>query len=106
MPTSTATTRQRQAIFFPPDAADRRAPWIRRLAELGADVNARRTFGRPDHGQGVTALHLAAQSGRAEAVETLRELGADPSVRDALHGGTPAGWARHGCHPELAERLD
>jgi ankyrin repeat protein len=53
----------------------------------------------------VTALHLAAQSGRAEAVETLLELGADPAICDDIHGGTPAGWAQHGCHPELAERL-
>jgi Ankyrin repeats (3 copies) len=64
-----------------------------------------RGAGGPDHGQGVTALHLAAQSGRVEAVETLLELGADPTIRDALHDGTPAGWARHGCHPGLAERL-
>jgi hypothetical protein len=36
---------------------------------------------------------------------TLLELGADPTIRDALHGGSASGWARHGCHPELAERL-
>jgi len=53
----------------------------------------------------VTALHLAAQSGQAAAVETLLELGADPTIRDAVHGGTPAGWAQFGCHPALAERL-
>jgi len=53
----------------------------------------------------VTALHLAAQSGQAEAVATLLELGADPTIRDAIHGGTPAGWARYGNHPELADRL-
>ena len=44
-------------------------------------------FGGPDHGEGVTALHLAAQSGRGEAVEALLELGADPSDPDELHGG-------------------
>jgi len=86
-------------------ACNGRVAAIRRLVELGADVNERGTFGGPDHGQGVTALHLAAQAGRSDAVETLLELGADPTIRDALHGGTPAGWARHGGHPELARRL-
>jgi len=86
-------------------ALDLLAEYELRLVELGADVNGRGTFGGPDHGDGVTALHLAAQSGRAEAVEALLELGADPGIRDALHGGTPAGWARFGCHPALAEWL-
>ena len=86
-------------------ASNGRVAAVRRLVELGADVNGRGTFGGPDHGQGVTALHLAAQSGQAESVETLLELGADPTIQDDLHGGTPAGWARHGSHPELAERL-
>jgi ankyrin repeat protein len=78
---------------------------VRRLVELGADVDARGTFGGPDHGEGVTALHLAAQAGQAEAVETLLELGADRGIEDAIHAGTPAGWARFGGHPELADRL-
>ncbi len=86
-------------------AANGRVAAIRSLVALGAGVDRRGTFGGPDHGQGVTALHLAAQSGRAEAVEALLELGADPTIRDALHDGTPAGWAEHGCRPELAERL-
>jgi len=86
-------------------AANGRVAAIRHLVELCADVNGRGTFGGPDHGQGVTALHLAAQSGHADAVETLLELGTDPTIRDAMHGGTPAGWAQHGCHPELVERL-
>jgi ankyrin repeat protein len=54
----------------------------------------------------VTALHLAAQGGREHAVNTLLELGADPSLRDTLHGGDPAGWARFGGHEELAARLE
>jgi ankyrin repeat protein len=53
----------------------------------------------------VTALHLAAQSGQAAAVETLLELGADPTIQDVIHGGTPAGWARSCGHHSLAQRL-
>jgi hypothetical protein len=47
----------------------------------------------------------AAQAGRAEAVEALLDLGADPEIPDALHGGTAGGWAEFGGHPELARRL-
>jgi len=45
-------------------AANGRISAIHRLVQLGADVNRRGTFGGPNHGQGVTALHLAAQSGQ------------------------------------------
>jgi ankyrin repeat protein len=86
-------------------AANGRVASVRRLVELGADVNQRGTFGGPGHGEGVTALHLAAQSGKRDAVETLLDLGADPTIRDGLHGGDPAGWARFGGHEELAALL-
>jgi ankyrin repeat protein len=87
-------------------AVNGRVGSVRRLVGLGADVNRRGTFGGPGHGEGITALHLAAQAGRREAVEALLELGADPTIPDALHEGTPAGWARHGGHAELAELLE
>jgi ankyrin repeat protein len=87
-------------------AVNGRVGSVRRLVELGADVNRLGTFGGPDHGEGVTALHLAAQAGRQEAAEALLELGADPTIRDALHDGTAAGWARHGGHAALAELLE
>ena len=86
-------------------AANGRVAAIRKLVELGADPNQRGTFGGPDHGEGVTALHLAAQAGRRDAVEALLELGADPTLRDPLHDGDPAGWAAFGGHDELAARL-
>ena len=86
-------------------AVNGRVDSVRKLVELGADPNQRATFGGPDHGEGVTALHLAAQAGRREAVEALLELGADPTLRDALHDGDPAGWAAFGGHAELAELL-
>jgi ankyrin repeat protein len=86
-------------------AVNGHAEAVRRLANLGADPNARGTFGGPDHGEGVTALHLAAQAGRSGAVDALLELGADPTIVDALHGGDAAGWAAFGGHEALAERL-
>jgi ankyrin repeat protein len=85
--------------------ANGRVASIRKLVELGADPNRRGTFGGPDHGRAVTALHLAAQGGRAEAVDALLASGADPTIRDGLYDNTPAGWAAFGGHPELAARL-
>lgn len=73
--------------------------------ELGADPNQRGTFGGPSHGEGATAIHLAAQSGRRDAVIALLELGAHPLILDDLHRGTALGWARVGGHDELAEIL-
>jgi ankyrin repeat protein len=65
------------------------------LLDHGADVNRRATFGGPEHGEGVTALHLAAQSDHVEMARLLVERGADPSIPDAIYGSTPAGWADH-----------
>jgi ankyrin repeat protein len=78
---------------------------IRMLVELGADPNQRGTFGGPSHGDGVTAIHLAAQAGQREAVIALLELEADPLILDNIHGGNALGWARFGGHEELADIL-
>jgi ankyrin repeat protein len=86
-------------------AANGRVEAVRRLVELGADVNGRGTFGGPSHGQGVPALHVAAQAGQEETVDLLLQLGADPTIRDELYQGDAAGWAAHGCRPDLAERF-
>jgi ankyrin repeat protein len=78
---------------------------IRRLVELGADPSRKATFGGPEHGEGVTALHLAAQSGKMNAVEALLAEGADPAVADDIYESTPAGWAEHGGHASIAAHL-
>jgi ankyrin repeat protein len=78
---------------------------IRRLVELGADPSQRGTFGGPAHGEGITALHLAAQGGRIDAVRALLDAGADPTIADDLYHGTPAGWAEHAGHRKIAELL-
>ncbi len=66
------------------------------LFDHGAPMNQRATFGGPTHGEGVTALHLAAQADRTEVVALLLARGADPTLRDTLYGGTARRWAEHG----------
>ena len=86
-------------------AVNGRVDAVRELVELGADPDQRGTFGGPSHGQGVTAIHLAAQAGRRDAVVALLELGADPLILDELYGGSALGWARAGGHGELEDIL-
>ena len=86
-------------------AACGRVAAIERLVALGADVDRRGTFGGPDHGEGATALHLAAQAGHAGAARALLAAGADPSLEDRLHGGAAWSWAEFGCHAQLAAEL-
>ncbi len=69
---------------------------VRLMAERGFDVNTRR---------GRTALHEAAWAGDRALVDLLLSLGADPTIRDAEHDATPAGWAHHNQRDELAEYL-
>jgi ankyrin repeat protein len=86
-------------------AVNGRVDALRTLVALGADPDQRGTFGGPSHGQGVTAIQLAAQSGERGAVVALLELGADPLILDELHGGSALGWARSGGHGDLADVL-
>jgi ankyrin repeat protein len=72
---------------------------------MGADPSGRGTFGGPTHGEGITALHLAAQNGDVEAIHALLAGGADPSLKDALFDGTPGDWAGHFSHTAAAELL-
>jgi hypothetical protein len=72
-----------------------RSDAIRLLARIGVDVNA----GSP------TALHEAALHGHRETAELLLELGADPTRHDLAYHATPAGWADHAGHMELAAFL-
>lgn len=76
------------------------------LLEQGADVNQRSSFGGPEHGKEITALHITAQHGDLETVRVLLASGADPTIRDALYDSPPAGWAAHGGHAEMATYLE
>jgi ankyrin repeat protein len=63
------------------------------LIDHGAIVDHKATFGGPNHGQGVTALHMASQNGQVSMVKLLIERGADPSITDDLHHGNAQGHA-------------
>jgi ankyrin repeat protein len=52
-----------------------------------------------------TALHEAANRGYLEIVRLLLEQGADTTVVEPQWGGTPAGWAEHGGHLDIADLL-
>ncbi len=65
------------------------------LVDHGASVNRKATFGGSTHGEGVTALHMAAENGHLAMVQLLIETGADPATRDDLHQADAGGWARH-----------
>jgi ankyrin repeat protein len=86
-------------------AALGRTAAVRRLIELGADPSGHTAFGGPDHGVAATPLHLAAGHGALETIAALLDAGADPTLRDAAHDGTPAQWAEHAGQAEAAALL-
>jgi len=63
------------------------------LIDHGATIDLKGTFGGPTHGQGVTALHMASQSGHLSMVQMLIERGADPKIKDDLYHGDAEGAA-------------
>lgn len=77
----------------------------RGLLDHGAEVNQRAPFGGPEHGEGVTALHLAAQQGDLPMSQLLCDRGADPTVDDRIYHSTPSGWAEHGGHTGVRDYL-
>jgi ankyrin repeat protein len=56
------------------------------LIDRGAALDRKATFGGLTHGQGITALHMASQYGHLSMVRLLIERGADPAIKDDLHG--------------------
>jgi len=65
------------------------------LIEHGAAVNRKATFGGLTHGQGVTALHMAAQYGHLSLVRLLVQKGADPKIKDDLYRADAESQANH-----------
>jgi hypothetical protein len=72
------------------------------LLQKGARINA--IPGGFDYSG--TGLHYAALNGHRAMVEFLLREGADPNIRDTKVGGTPAGWADYGRHPEIKKYLE
>jgi len=75
------------------------------LLDHGAHIDRKGTFGGLTHGQGVTALHLAAQYGHMAMVRLLVERGADLSVTDDLYQSTAEGGAEYFGHTAVQEYL-
>src|SRR5208282_1402420 len=69
-------------------AACNRAEAAKWLLDHGANVSQKATFGGLTHGQGVTALHLAAQNGHMPVIKLLIERGADLYLKDDLYQST------------------
>jgi ankyrin repeat protein len=78
---------------------------VRRAVELGWDVNRAARIDVPSDQEWETGLHAAAANGDAGMVELLLGLGADPTVTDCRFDATPAQWAGHFGHDELAGLL-
>jgi peptide-methionine (S)-S-oxide reductase len=74
---------------------------LRRLIEMGVDVNAIST----DLYSHATPLHHAVSSGSLEAVRVLVEAGAQLSARDTVYNGTPLEWAEHSRGKEAYDRI-
>lgn len=80
-------------------AALRMAAGHERLAVIDDLLAAGTPVDGVDH-DGSTALHEAANYGRADSVRHLLRRGADPHRRDTTYNGTPLDWCRH-QHCEL-----
>ena len=75
------------------------------LLNHGADVNHKGTFGGLTHGQGITALHIAAQNGHMPVVKLLLERGADRSIKDDLYHATAESAAAYFGQAEVRDYL-
>jgi ankyrin repeat protein len=86
-------------------AACNRTEAVAWLLDRGANINQKGTFGGLTHGQGITALHLAAQNGHISMVRLLIERGADRSIKDDLYQSTAEGAAAYFRQNEVRDYL-
>ena len=75
------------------------------LLDHGAEADLRHDWGGDGHGVSAVAMHLAAQHGAVGCLKLLLDRGADHTIVDGAHGGTPLGWAEYSHAAEAAEIL-
>jgi ankyrin repeat protein len=75
------------------------------LLDHGANINQKATFGGLTHGQGITALHMAAQNGHLTMIKLLLERGADRTIQDDLYGSTAESAAAYFGQNEVRDFL-
>ena len=75
------------------------------LLDHGADPDLRHNWGGEGHGVNAVAMHLAAQHNAVNCVKLLLDRGADATIVDGAHDGTPLGWAEFGGATEAVELL-
>jgi ankyrin repeat protein len=75
------------------------------LLDHGANINQKATFGGLTHGQGITALHMAAQCGHMPVVKLLVERGANRCLKDDLYQSTAEGGAAYFGQNEVRDYL-
>jgi ankyrin repeat protein len=98
--------RARRPALVVSAAASGRIEVVRRVADLGFDVNALGRADAPAAEAWETALHQAAGEGDVALATLLLERGADPNIRDARFDATPLGWARHFDQAALVALLE
>ncbi|MXY51573.1 MAG: ankyrin repeat domain-containing protein [Gammaproteobacteria bacterium] len=75
------------------------------LLDHGANPDLRHDWGGEGHGVNAVAMHLAAQHNAVNCVKLLLDRGADATIVDGAHDGTPLGWAEFGGATEAVELL-
>ena len=76
------------------------------LLDHGADPDLRHDFGGEGHGVDAVAMHLAAQYNCVRCLNLLLDRGADPTIVDGAHDGTPKVWAEFHHATEAVEILN
>ena len=75
------------------------------LLDHGANPDLRHDFGGENHGVDAVAMHLAAQYNCVGCLNLLLYRGADPTIVDGAHDGTPMVWAEFHHATEAVEIL-